>query len=262
MEGVAVAQAAVRLGVHPSRVGQLIADGQLRAQRVGGSWLVSSVDVARRAAQPPPPGRPLAAGRAWAVLDLLDGGDAPWLSSVARSQVRQVLRKLAGADEHHWKAALRSRAQVLPVHAHPAALMRLRAEPGVLLAGPAAAAAAGADLVVLAERAHMYVEPAHWPALAQRYLLDPQAVVDDDEVNLVIHLPRGHWPAGADLIGPASLAADLLDADEPRARDAGWQMLVSLCGRLHEDSAGPATAAHANAQPRGRARRTVEAAGT
>ena len=260
MEGVAVAQAAVRLGVHPSRVGQLIADGQLRAQRVGGSWLVCSADVARRAAQPPPPGRPLAAGRAWAVLDLLERGDALWLSSVARSQVRQVLRKLEGADERHWQAALRARAEVLSVHAHPAALVRLRAEPAVLLAGPAAAAAAGADLVVLSERSHVYVEPAHWPALAQRYVLNPVAPVDDDAVNLFVHLPRGHWPGGAGGIGPAALAADLLDADEPRARRAGWQMLVSSCARLHKDSSGPASAAQAKRQDR--ARRPVEAAGT
>lgn len=246
MEGIALSAAAERLGVHPSRVRQLVHEGQLRGQRIGSSWLVSASDVAERAERRPLPGRPLAPARAWALLDLLDGGNAPWLSPVARSQVRQALRALTGANEQRWRAALRGRSQVLALHAHPAAVRRVAAHPGVLEGGPARAVAAGVDLVALEAPAELYVPESDWPGLAARYRLGAElgngAGISNDPPNLIIHIPAGIWPfAAGQGVGPAALAADLLGSAEPRARSGGVARLNELAARVpHRASPGAA----------------------
>lgn len=243
MDGVALEHAARLLAVDASRVRQLIEAGELRAQRIGRSWLVSQEDVALRRLDRPLPGRPLAAARAWAVLDLLDGGSAAWLSAPARSQVRQSLRRLAAADAARWRHALRARQQVLHLHAHSAAVVRLESEPAVLVAGPAAAAASGADLVIpsLGGASELYVPPDVWPELSRRYRLDADADAGQERAsaNLIVRLPQGVWPFGVDTgrldpasvprwPGPAVLAADLLSHPEPRARGAGADLLNEL----------------------------------
>lgn len=71
------------------------------------------------------PGRPLAPQRAWALLSLLEGGVAGWLSPVGRSQVRSLMRDLNGGDADRWRAALQARSAVLRCRAHPAAVRYL-----------------------------------------------------------------------------------------------------------------------------------------
>src|SRR3954471_17069270 len=160
---LSVEQAAQRLRVDESRVRRLLREGRLAGHRFGGSWVVDGDDVARleslspKGGEPRPAGRPMSAQRAWGLLELLDGGRAPWLSPVARSQVRAQARVLAGADAPRWRAALRARSDVRRVAAHPAAIRRLAAEPGVLVAGPAEAAARGLDLVALGAAPELYV---------------------------------------------------------------------------------------------------------
>ena len=85
---IAVNDAAERLGVHPTRVRQLVRSGDLAGHRVGRVWLVDPQDVARLAGQKARAGRPMAPARAWGLLDLLEGGSALWLPPVGRSQVR------------------------------------------------------------------------------------------------------------------------------------------------------------------------------
>lgn len=231
---VSVQEAAARLGVDASRVRQLIAANRLAARHVGRAWLVSAEDVHRLAEQRHVPGRPLAPARAWGLLDLLDGGGARWLSPVARSQVRSVLRGLNGADAARWRSALRARNEVHRVDAHPAALRRLANEPDVQPAGAKRAAAAGADLVVVDEAPEVYVPPQHWPQLQARLHLH-QA---DGRGNLLVRVPVGVWPwePGA-AVSRAALAADLLESAEPRAVHAGVQMLNDLARPIAGDGA-------------------------
>ena len=225
---ISVADAAARLGVSRSRVEQLLRSGSLPGRRVGRMWLVDADAVADRLGWRRPSGRPMVPSRAWGLLDLLDNGSAPWLSTVARSQVRARLRLLAGADGGRWWAALRGRSDVHLVRLHPSGLRRLLAESSVLVAGPARAAELGADLVAVEAPPEIYVRPEHWPELAERWHARP----DHRSGNLRVRLPRDVWPFSAGgPVGRAVLAADLLEASEPRAVSAGVEWLHALGAR-------------------------------
>lgn len=166
--------------------------------------------------------------RSWALLDLLDGGAAPWLRSAARSQTRQLLRRLAGSDEHRWRSALRARSQVVRCRAHPAALARLidQGPPDVLRSGEEEAVRQGIDLVALGAVPQVYVRPDTWSHLVRELRI----LTEITEPNLLIRLPRGLWPfEKRDHVGMAALAADLLDSPEPRAVAAGVQVLNQRC---------------------------------
>lgn len=69
---LSVADAAERLGVSPRRVRQLIDDGDLRASRMGRSWLVAADSVERRRRLAPSGGRPLDSQRVWVVALVAD----------------------------------------------------------------------------------------------------------------------------------------------------------------------------------------------
>lgn len=225
-----VREAARRLGVNDSRVRQLLRAGELRGRRLGNSWLIPAEEVARRERSGRRPGRPLSPKRAWAALDLLDGGRAGWLSAPARSQVRRYLAEMVDPDPDGWRSALRGRSRLLEVVAHPAAIERLRRADGVLLAGPAAAAGRRLDIVALAEPvSEFYVAGEAWPDLSRSLALREGA-----DPNLRIRVPREVWPF-ADAVSfdetevrDAVLAADLLEADEPRAVAAGAARLGEL----------------------------------
>jgi excisionase family DNA binding protein len=156
---LSIAEAAARLGVDRSRVEQLLRAGRLAGRRSGRIWLVDGGSLANLARHPRASGRPMAPARAWGLLDLLDGRQAPWLSSAARSQVRARLRGLAAADADEWRALLRARSQVLAVFVHPAALRHGPAVEGVLPAGAARASELGVDLVAVAAIGEVYVAP-------------------------------------------------------------------------------------------------------
>lgn len=234
-----VAEASRRLGVNDSRVRQLLRAGELRGRRLGNSWLIPAEEVARRERSQRRPGRPLAPKRAWAVLDLLDGGRAAWLSDPARSQVRRYLADLDHPGPDGWRAALRGRSRVLDVVAHPAAIDRLRRADGVRLAGPAAVVGRGFDVVALGEPVpELYVAAATWPDLSRSLALREGA-----DPNLRVRLPREVWPfadagsPGGVVASDAVLAADLLEADEPRAVAAGAARLDELLDAWLRDRA-------------------------
>jgi excisionase family DNA binding protein len=219
---LSVAEAASRLNVDPSRVGQLLRSGRIAGRRSGRMWLVDADALNVWNAQSRAPGRPMAPARAWGLLDMLDGGSAPWLSSVARSQVKARLRDLRDAKADDWRALLRARSDVVQVRLHPAGLRRLLADRRhALPAGPAGAAELGADLVAIDPVAEAYVRPQEWPALVERWHAD---VVNVDG-NLRVHLPREVWPFAGNEVGLAALAADLLECSEPRAASAGLKVL-------------------------------------
>lgn len=232
-----VAEASHRLGVNDSRVRQLLRAGDLRGRRVGGSWLVAAEDVARLQRRGRRPGRPLAPKRAWALLDLLDGGQAAWLPVSARSQVRRHLADLVEPSAQDWAAALRRRSRVLDVEAHPAAVERLRRTDGVHAVGPGVAVARGFDVVALGEPLpELYVAADRWPDLSRSL-----ALREGQSPALRVRVPQEVWPfegAAQRVPGDAVLAADLLEAAEPRAVAAGAARLAELLARWqHERSA-------------------------
>jgi excisionase family DNA binding protein len=74
MAGVSVAEAAKSLGVGVSRIHQRIADGSLRADRVGSQWIVDELSLLW-AVEHKKPGRPLSARSVWAIIALAEGDD-------------------------------------------------------------------------------------------------------------------------------------------------------------------------------------------
>lgn len=235
---ISAGQAAASIGVDRSRVLRWLRSGHLAGRRLGREWLVDDAAVAVLAGQTRRPGRPMAPARAWGLLDILDGGDAPWLTPVARSQVRALLRKLAASapDAGRWRSLLRGRAEVTRVSIHPAALARLQARMNGLSfeaglpqppypAGPALAARAGIDLVAIDALPHLYVPADQWPALRSEWHL---SATTDAEPGLVVHVPAGVWPFDRGRrVGDAAICADLLDEAEPRA-------ITGALARLHE----------------------------
>lgn len=215
---VSIAEAAHQLGVDRSRVEQLVRSGALPARRSGRMWLIDEAAVADRRRHPHLPGRPMAPGRAWALLDLLDGGPAPWLSPVGRSQVKAQIARMQRGDAEVWRRALRARSDVARVLVHPSVVGKAREHPRVIVAGAAQASRAGADLVAVGAVPELYLPAADWAALARQW----QARLVGSGENLVVRVPRGLWPFGErKSLGLAVLAADLLESAEPRAIRAG-----------------------------------------
>ncbi len=235
---VSVGQAAASIGVDRSRVLRWLRSGHLAGRRLGREWLVDEAAVAVLAGQTRRPGRPMAPARAWGLLDMLDGGEAAWLTAVARSQVRALLRELASSvpDAARWRSLLRGRAEVIRASGHPAAMARLQAHmdkpnPDTgppqppYPAGPAMAGRAGVDLVAIGALPHLYVPPDEWPALRSKWHL---SAATDAETGLIVHVPAGVWPFDrAGRVGDAAICADLLDEAEPRA-------VSGALNRLHE----------------------------
>lgn len=224
---ISVREAARRLHRDERLVRRLIYAGDLSARQVGRHWLVAEDDVARLQGRRSPRGRPLGPRRAWALLDLLDGGPAEWVSSSARSQVRASARRLAQAGPDRWRAAVRGRSEVVRCVAHPAALRRLVSGDGVLIAGEDEAARRGFDLVVGGGGVmHVYAVPSLWPDLQRSLAIQPAP--SGEVANLLVQLPRLVWPFRGEKVSDAALAADLLDSAEPRAVRAGSQRLEEL----------------------------------
>ena len=218
-----------------SRVLRWLRSGHLAGRRLGREWLVDEAAVAVLAGQTRRPGRPMSPVRAWGLIDILDGGDAPWLTPVARSQVRALIRELAASapDAPRWRSLMRGRSEVTRASAHPAALARIRTHMSDLAtdagppypAGPALAALAGIDLVAIDAIPHVYVPYDQWQALRSRWHL---SAATDVEPGLVVHVPAGVWPfKRLRRVGDAAVSADLLDEAEPRA-------VTGALTRLHE----------------------------
>lgn len=237
-EVLSVREAADLLGVSPQRVRQLIKDGRLSARRSTGGWLVPEAAVRRRLGDVAI-GRPAESTTVWAVIRVLvearlevsDGvaSQVPRVLSDRRSRHR-VLRLMARlpdpvADPAPWMRLLSGRGGARRVWAHPGALGRLAAERRVSVGGDPAAAIAGVNLIGGPPVRFLYVRPGDVDGLVHDYRLR-----DHDEGNIVlivvpddVRAALGPTP-GEPVPGPAA-AGDLIEEDDPRARDAGLHLL-------------------------------------
>ena len=93
MAKVSVSEAARRLGVGVPRIHKRIADGSLRAERIGSQWVVDELSLLR-AAERREPGRPLSARSAWAIVALAEG-DEEALSALAPVERSRAKARLA-----------------------------------------------------------------------------------------------------------------------------------------------------------------------
>lgn len=219
MANVSVAEAAKRLGVGVPRIHQRIADGSLRAERVGKQWVVDELSLLR-VAERKEPGRPLSARSAWAIIALAEGDNealaelAPAERARAKARLKEVLdlvakQPKAEADVRRVASALRrlfrNRAARELRKAAAADLPGLRQDGRwQSLVSPAISGIASVDV-------DGYLAPSDIEPLSKDFLMMPA----DAEANVVIHvLPEGQkaYPESKLL-----LAVDL--ADQRGARE-------------------------------------------
>src|SRR4051812_10485576 len=93
MSNISVAEAAERLGVNVQRVHQRIADGSLRAARIGSQWVFDEESVIVVSGSRDP-GRPLSARSAWALVALADGRSLHALAPSERARASARLSRL------------------------------------------------------------------------------------------------------------------------------------------------------------------------
>lgn len=238
---LSVPAVAARLGVDESRVRQRIAAGSLRAEKIGGRWLLDEADLVgvneRRG------GRPLSPDSAWALIgaaaaraarargsndpdaDLLDRV-APVVRSRSRARLKDLLEQVrvepSAAAAEGWAARaasslrvlLRNRAARALYSASPLDLDDVRADGRLQLSGlslPESGIAAGAVV-------EAYVRVDDLDSLSDDYLLvaakEPSANVF---LHVVSHHDPQHWQAVRDAVSSALvLAADLAEHRRPR----------------------------------------------
>lgn len=213
-----VPEAATQLGVSPERVRQLIHDGVLPASRVSGRWILDSGDV-RRLVGPRPPGRPLAPRTAWGLLALAEGRVPEWLNHVERSRLRARLR--ARPQVGDLASSCRRRSEVHRLRGHRSIGRHVLALPGVVRTG---SAARGHDVLDL-RRVEVYLRPAELRGVVEGLGLERA----HEDANVIVRVPpAGLWPFSDSEAGPATVAVDLWDAGDPRARRAATRLFDRL----------------------------------
>ncbi|MEN3360473.1 MAG: hypothetical protein V7637_4455 [Mycobacteriales bacterium] len=232
MEYVSVADAAQSLGVSSRRVRQLVDEGNLGGQRIGGRWIIDRNELDRRRQSSPPSGRPLSSVSAWHVLAALaEANDelellSPPLRSRARSRAARLRRLPSDIAGRVWQSTLRRRASLHEFYAHPSVLNALLSDPQIVRSGISAAHDHGADLMVVGG-AEGYVRARDVSTVVERYALNPASRPD---ANVWLHTvdAGGDWLFGRRVAPTAVVAADLLERDDARDRWAGAKLAASL----------------------------------
>jgi len=230
MAEVSVVEAAKRLGVNVPRIHQRIADGSLRAERIGSQWVIderSLLEVAERRQA----GRPLSIRSAWAVIAVSERDDESLkgLAPAERSRAQQRLARLlsasgqrpvgegaAGAIAVSLRSVFRNRAERRLLRAAPADLDDLRADirwRALVESGASGIASGDID---------GYLAAAEVERLAKDYLLVPAI----DGANVVVHVvPEDQHPYPESKL---RLAADLAEQRGPREEARAAELLHEL----------------------------------
>lgn len=237
MGQVSVAEAARRLGVGVPRIHQRIADGSLRAERLGSQWVVDELSLVR-IAERKEPGRPLSARSAWAIIALAEGDQkalgelAPAERSRARARLNELLSLVAKAPKSErdvrrvaseLRLMFRNRAERLSRKAAEADLPRLREDPrweSLISSAVSGIASMSVD---------GYLAPHDVEAVLRLYLLLPA----DADANVIVHvLPEGQraYPDSKLL-----LAVDLADQRGPREELRAAQLLREVADARRVD---------------------------
>ena len=230
MAHLSVAQAARRLGVGVPRIHRRIADGSLRAERVGSQWVVDELSLLR-VVERSKPGRPLSARSVWAMIALTQGDEQSLaaLAPVERARARTRLGELLSlaSERPTSEDDVRRVASVLRARLGKRASRKLWRAPDADLAhlgaharwesvmSPAVSGIGSLDVdgYLAAED----VEP-----LVREFLLRPV----DHGANVVIHVLPPAQRAYAE--STLQLAADLAEQRGPRAELRAAELLHDL----------------------------------
>jgi excisionase family DNA binding protein len=220
---VDVEEAARRLGVATSRVRALIASGGLRADKLGGRWLVEWDSVLARERAQAAAGRPLTARNAWALLSMASGELPPGLDVHARWRIGQSLDRHRLAD---LESRLERRARVHYLWALPGELRPLRAGQDVVLSGSSAAGELNLELLA-PDTVDAYVPARSLEGLTGEHGLEPVAA---SEANVILRsVPDDAWVLDGRRIAPrAAVGLDLAAYPDSRSARIGAELLASL----------------------------------
>jgi excisionase family DNA binding protein len=221
---IGVPEAAHEMGVVPSRVRALIAQGTLPAQKLSGRWLISREDVLARRRDPVPSGRPLSARNAWLLLLEASGEQPPQpVDTVARWRMRRSLRYPGLAA---MRPRLTSRAAAYHLWALPGELRVLRDERDVALSGSSAASALGLELVA-PDTVDAYIPATRLAALVREHALQD---AHPTQANVMLRaVPKDAWMLGARELAPAAaVAIDLASYADSRSARTGKRLLKEL----------------------------------
>lgn len=231
---LSTADAAGMLGVSQRRVRSLVAQGDLAGIRVGGSLLVDPMSLARRQAVTAGTSRALSPRMSWACL-LTDLGtrdvravaatfglSATEVGRLKRSRERPV-------DDWSWVARRRAVPSLFTVRAgylHEVTTASSVARSGV----SALDMFPDVDLTSSTASAEVYTTAATVESLGHEYEMRPAAggnvivhvVADDMWTRLSRHL------AVARVMGATTVAVDLLESVDVRARRAGADLLATF----------------------------------
>ena len=219
---VGVGQAAHMLGLRPRSVLRLIKDGELPAHKEFGRWRILRADVEIRREVGAHDGRRYAPAKAWGLIFLAGGGQAPWLDRISRWRIQKQLASRPWPGLRH---ALADRAALSRYVAHPDSIARLHDERGLMHSGLGAAEASGAGVISAGDRFEAYVPSERLPDIVRHYHLrgDPAGLVALRAVRPAV-LPEPQPPVAP----PMAIALDLLEDHEPRARQVGHDLLAAL----------------------------------
>jgi hypothetical protein len=221
-ELVSVPEAARELQLNPSRVRSLIVDGSLRADKIAGRWLVHSESVAERQREPTPPGRPMAARNAWALLLAASGEPFPeGMDPAVRWRLRQALA-------HQGLVAVRGRlgrrAEVERFWALPGELRALHKSKDIVLTGSSAAGVLELPLAA-PDAVDAYIRASQLDELVDEHGLDDVDNVGQDNVVLRI-VPDEAWMLDERRTAPvAAVALDLSFYPDSRSARVGHDLL-------------------------------------
>ena len=218
---MSVSEVAGELAVSPRRVRQMLADGLLRGEQVGRSWIVDRESVREAQLREFPVGRPWSDRSAWGLL-LLAAGEEPELSPVGMSRARRRLSQGLEA----WVDKLRSRAEEHRFYAHPSILEQLAGHAALVRSGVSAVDDYRVDLVS-GEAVEGYLTASALEGVVDQFAMD----ADSDRPNVVLRVVDDSvWPFASDQkVAPLPVVAiDLLESPDERSRRAGRILLERL----------------------------------
>ena len=218
---ISSAEAARRLGVHPSRMRALADRGELGARKLANRWFFLRDAVERRADDKRPGGRPYDPGNAWALL-LRHSGErsAPVSKSIDR-RLEARSRKPLGL----LLPRLRRRAEVRYYFGPEFAVQELVRRPDFVASGASASRAYAIDIKAPGV-IDGYMPKRKAEEVAYRYALQQSS---ERQANVVLRAIDGYWPLAGRSVAPiAAVAADLVESVDQRSQRAGRQLMRRL----------------------------------
>lgn len=217
MAEMSVAVLAKRLAVTQRRAGQVVAAGQISARRTdSGEWLVDA-DSAEAYIRRRRTSRGLSSQAAWALLFILAGHRADWISASTQARLKRRIRT------HSAETIARQVAGRTQAHRYRAANMDLAGR-GLLLTGRSAVEAVDTDLLSDHRRLFGYV-PAE--TTVDEWAAD-HFMIADPAGNAFLFTNTIPSEAATGTIPSSVVAADLAISADARERAAGVDALERM----------------------------------